>query len=254
VLIGAYGSSPRVPAAQTARRLRPCGERGRPEVCRARCSTVISTPFRDGRAPPAGSSPADRCVQRQPSGDHGLCECQGGESLGDGADLERSIGARSRAAGRPQPADARNKRPHHPARRGWPSQLRHGRGRAHRLSAGRAGFALPAGRLSRPPYFLCTACLDTPSTAAISAQDQPAIRARRTTPASRRLAARRSSVAALSAARGSSSPVASTSLATCSTSTSTPPCPSTLVDDISPIGCPRRVDHRGRTRLRRRTR
>src|SRR5215218_11469577 len=53
------------------------------------------------------------------------------------------------------------------------------------------------------PYFLCTACLDTPSTAAISAQDQPAIRARRTTPASRRLAARRSSVAALSAARGS---------------------------------------------------
>jgi hypothetical protein len=153
VLIGAYGSSPRVPAAQTARRLRPCGERGRPEVCRARCSTVISTPFRDGRAPPAGSSPADRCVERQPSGDHGLCECQGGESLGDGADLERSIGARSRAAGRPQPADARNKRPHHPARRGWPSQLRHGRGRAHRLSAGRAGFALPAGRLSRPPVF-----------------------------------------------------------------------------------------------------
>ena len=27
------------------------------EVCRARCSTVISTPFRDGTAPPAGSSP-----------------------------------------------------------------------------------------------------------------------------------------------------------------------------------------------------
>ena len=195
---------------------------------------IDTIPGWDG--PTRCQQPANGCVERQPSGDHGLCECQGGESLGDGADLERSIGVRSRAAGRPQPADARNKRlTIRPAVDGRHSSDMAAAERIDCLLEELALRCLRAGCHDRP-YFLCTACLDTPSTAAISAQDQPAIRARRTTPASRRLAARRSSIAALSAARGSSSPVASTSLATCSTSTSTPPCPSTLVDDISPIG------------------
>ena len=86
MLIGAYGSSPRVPAVQMARRLRRCGERGRRSVPRQVLHGDIDTiPGWDGST--RWQQPPNGRVERQPSGDHGLCECQGGERLGDGADL-----------------------------------------------------------------------------------------------------------------------------------------------------------------------
>src|SRR2546422_825111 len=56
------------------------------------------------------------------------------------------------------------------------------------------------------PYFLCTACLLTPSSAAISCHDQPCIRALRTCTASSCSNSRRSAATARSPTRGSRSP------------------------------------------------
>src|SRR5690606_2956665 len=60
----------------------------------------------------------------------------------------------------------------------------------------------------RLPCFLCTACLVTPSSSAISCQDQPCTLALRTWTASRRSSSLRNAATARSPTRGSSLPAA----------------------------------------------
>ena len=77
----------------------------------------------------------------------------------------------------------------------------------------------------RPPYFLCTACLVTPSAAAICSQVAPWFRARRTSIVSRRSNSVRSCRVASRLVSGLTSPVALVRLMRLSEST-----PSTLVE------------------------
>src|SRR5690606_23574984 len=71
---------------------------------------------------------------------------------------------------------------------------------------GRAGPSGEPFEHQRLPYFLCTACRLTPSSAAISCQDQPWTRALRTCTASSCSSSRRSAATARSPTRGSRSP------------------------------------------------